>query len=40
VQAARRETKGPSILSLRSTGKGLWGKRARSAVAAMRDEWE
>ena len=29
----------PSFLSLRGSGKGLWGKVPARAVAALRDEW-
>ena len=30
---------GANLLSLRGSGKGLWGKSARRAIARMRDEW-
>lgn len=29
-----------SLLTLRGSGKGLWGARPASAVAKLRDEWE
>jgi len=28
-----------SFLSLRGTGKGMWGRSARAHVATLRDEW-
>jgi antitoxin (DNA-binding transcriptional repressor) of toxin-antitoxin stability system len=31
---------GPSVMSLRGTGKGLWGRSASRAVRRLRDEWE
>lgn len=30
---------GADVLSLRGTGKGLWGRSAGRAIARMRDEW-
>ena len=35
LKARRR----PAFLSLRGSGKGLWGKLPSSHVAALRDEW-
>jgi len=35
-----RSRRKPSFLSLRGTGKGLWGKSAGRYVAGLRDEWE
>lgn len=29
-----------TLLSLRATGRGLWGKDAAKQIAALRDEWE
>jgi prevent-host-death family protein len=36
---AQRAHKQPSLLTLRGTGRGLWGKDAAATVAALRDEW-
>ena len=30
---------GPDLLTLRGTGKGLWGKSIRRSIDRMRDEW-
>jgi prevent-host-death family protein len=35
-----RPPNGPSILALRGTGKGLWGRSVRRAIDKLRDEWE
>lgn len=40
VPEGRPAKKGPSFLSLRGSGAGLWGKEPRRRVAALRDEWE
>lgn len=37
VQQRRR---GPSILILRGTGKGLWGRSVRKAIEELRTEWD
>lgn len=31
---------GPSILALRGSGKGLWGRSVSRTVKRLRDEWE
>ncbi len=31
--------RGPSILSLRGSGKGLWGRSIRRAIEGLRAEW-
>ncbi len=37
LPAARR---GHSLLALKGSGAGLWGRDPAGAVAALRDEWE
>jgi prevent-host-death family protein len=32
--------KGSSLLDLKGSGKGLWGRDSARSVARMRDEWE
>lgn len=32
--------RGPSIVSLRGSGKGLWGQSVKRAVDALRAEWD
>jgi prevent-host-death family protein len=34
------QRKRASLLALKGSGKGLWGKSAKATIAAMRDEWE
>ncbi len=29
-----------SLVSLRGSGRGMWGRRSSDAIAALRDEWE
>ncbi len=31
--------KGPSLLDLKGTGAGMWGKSGARTIARMRDEW-
>jgi len=39
-QAQRVQSlRGPGILALRGTGRGLWGKDPAKTVAKLRDEW-
>ncbi len=40
IAEAARRGRGPSLLSLRGSGKGLWGETPGSAIDALRDEWE
>jgi len=35
----RRPGPTPSVVALRGTGKGLWGRTAARRIARMRDEW-
>lgn len=35
-----RPGRGPNILSLRGSGKGLWGRSVGRAVRALRAEWD
>ena len=37
---ARKRSGVNSVLSLRGSGRGLWGKSPSQAVADLRDEWE
>jgi prevent-host-death family protein len=39
VAQATPPPKGPSLLDLRGTGAGLWGKSVSGFVARMRDQW-
>ena len=32
--------RGPSILTLRASGKGLWGRSVRRTLEALRSEWD
>jgi len=32
--------RGPSIMGLRGSGKGLWGRSVRRALGALRSEWD
>jgi prevent-host-death family protein len=35
-----RRASGPDLLTLRGSGKGLWGRSVSRAVNRLRDEWE
>lgn len=35
-----RHGRGPSILSLRGSGKGLWGRSAGRTIRGLRAEWD
>ena len=40
LQKAQRKRRGVSFLSLRGSGKGLWGPSATEFISQIRDEWE
>ncbi len=39
VQRAGTGKNGASLLRLRGTGRGCWGKQPAAAIARLRDEW-